>query len=71
MVEYFCHHLSDSYVDTPVINVHLSDHYVKLTENNPDRSSENLLFIHVFFRDYHLLVNLTSNKSTYFSDKST
>ena len=32
MVAYFCHHLSDNYVDLSDIYVDLSDHYVDLSE---------------------------------------
>ena len=34
MVAYFCHHLSDLYVDLPDIYVDLLDLYVDLSENN-------------------------------------
>ena len=33
MVAYFCHHLSDNYVDLSDNYVDLSDHYVDLSEN--------------------------------------
>ena len=32
-VAYFCHHLSDNYVDLSDLYVDLSDHYVDLSEN--------------------------------------
>ena len=47
MVAYFCHHLSDNYidlsdlyVDLSVIYVDLSDHYVDLLDNHVDLSSD-------------------------------
>ena len=33
MVGYFCHHLSDNYVDLTDLYVDLSDHYVDLSDN--------------------------------------
>ena len=33
MVAYFCHHLSENYVDLSDLYVYLSDHYVDLSEN--------------------------------------
>ena len=33
MVAYFCHHLSDNYVDLSDYYVDLSEHYVDLSEN--------------------------------------
>ena len=38
MVAYFCHHLSDNYVDLSDLYVDLSDHYVDLSENYVDLS---------------------------------
>ena len=54
MVAYFCHHLSDNYVDfsdlyvdLSVIYVDLSDHYVDLSEKiSPQLIAKYLIFIY-------------------------
>ena len=49
MVDYFCHYLSDNYidlsnlyVDSSVIYVDLSDHYVDLSDNDVDLSDNDV-----------------------------
>ena len=79
MVAYFCHHLSDNYVDlsdlyvdSSVIYVDLSDHYVDLSEKYHHNYWLNILFSYpVNATNCHLLVDLISDKSTSLSDKST
>ena len=72
MVAYFCHHLSDNYVDLSVIYVDLSDHYVDLSEKYHHNYWLNILFLYrVNATNCHLLVDLISDKSTSLSDKST
>ena len=40
MVAYFCHHLSDNYVDLSDIYVDLSDLYIDLSDNYVDLSEK-------------------------------
>ena len=42
MVAYFCHHLSDNYVDLSDLYVDLSDIYVDLSDNYVDLSEKYL-----------------------------
>ena len=75
MVAYFCHHLSDNYVDLSdlyVIYVDLLEHYVDSSEKYHHNYKPNILFVYsVNATNCHLLVSFISDKSTQFSDKST
>ena len=42
MVAYFCHHLSENYVDLSDLYVYLSDHYVDLLEKYVDLSENDV-----------------------------
>ena len=52
MVAYFCHHLSDNYVD-------LSDHYVDLSENYVDLSDNDVDLSDIKLTSKWQLVSLT------------
>ena len=52
MVEFFCHHLSDNYVDLSDLNVVLSDLYVDLSDLYVDLSD-----LYVDLSLIHLLEN--------------
>ena len=72
MVAYFCHHLSDNYVDLSDLYVDLSDHYVDLSEKYHHNLLLNILFSYpVNATNCHLLVSLISDKWTSLPDKST
>ena len=72
MVAYFCHHLSDNYVDLSDLYVDLSDFYVNLSDLYVDLSENNhhdhelgiLLLMRVNATNCHQLVIIISDKST-------
>ena len=74
MVAYFCHHLSDYYVDLSDLYVDLSVISVDLSDVRKISSKQvakYLISYPVNATNCHLLVSLISDKSTSLSDKST
>ena len=56
MVAYFCHHLSDNYVDLSDIYVDLSDIYVELSDHYVDLSDNNVVICMAFTGHVHVFM---------------
>ena len=67
MVAYFCHHLSDNYVDLSDLYVDLSDHYVDLSENYADLSDNDVDFSDIELTSRWQLLALTLFNNKIFS----
>ena len=62
MVAYFCHHLSDNYVDLSDLYIDLSDHYVDLSENYVELSDNDVDLSDIKLTSRWQLVALTRYK---------